>query len=269
MNEMTATASRQDDLVARSLTTESLVKLAKREIGAIHVANYFPVDLADEVSEKAIHHRDLGQYHKKFTSSVGRVHMPHIDTKWNPEQIDRYHGAAQASIEDVRAMFSPVMSPVDQLRLQLQELWPAGANLLRLRGRSCFVGAFRVFQPTTSEFYPHNDLISQETDAPEIAGFENQIVANMYLKVPEVGGDLQLWLRDPTEAETQIILDVEGVDPKTIEPPKLVIHPEAGDLIIFSSQMLHAVTSCKDSHRVGMAAFIGCPAVDQPMAFWS
>jgi len=48
-----------------------------------------------------------------------------------------------------------------------------------------------------------------------------------------------------------------------------VLHPDAGDLIIFSSRMLHAVTPSQDSYRIGMAAFIGCYGPDRPLSYWS
>jgi hypothetical protein len=255
--------------VATELTTETLIQLAERQIGAIHVRGYYPADIAAEVARKAIDHPALGNYHKQYTSSVGRVYMPHIDTKWDPELTAKYHDAALPAIQDVRSMFHPHLSPVDLVRLQLQELWPAGANLLRLRGRACFVGAFRVFQPKTSEFYPHNDAIDQETDAPEIAGVRNQLVANIYLQVPDEGGNLQLWLREPTPEETKIILEVEGLDPATVEPPVVEIHPAAGDLIIFSPRMLHAVTAGQGVHRVGAAAFIASKGPQEPLVYWS
>ncbi|MEU9197834.1 2OG-Fe(II)-dependent halogenase WelO5 family protein [Streptomyces hundungensis] len=255
--------------IATELTAETLLKLANREIGAIHVKGYYPDDIAQEVAQKAINHQALGNYHKQHTSSVGRVYMPHIDTKWDAELTNQYHDQALPAIQDVRSMFHPYLSPVDRIRLELQELWPAGANLMRLRGRACFVGAFRVFQPSTSEFYPHNDAIDQETDAPEIEGVLNQLVANIYLQVPEEGGDLHLWLREPTEDETRTILDVEGLEPDSVEEPVHVIHPEAGDLIIFSPRMLHAVTSGAGKHRVGAAAFIATKGPQEPLVFWS
>lgn len=257
------------DEIADELTTETLLKLAAREIGAIHVKGYYPADIAGEVAQQAIEHKALGHYHKQYTSSVGRVYMPHIDTKWDPELTARYHDAALPSIQDVRSMFHPYLSPTDRIRLELQELWPAGANLLRLRGRACFVGAFRVFQPETSEFYPHNDAIDQETDAPEIEGVLNQLVANIYLQVPDEGGNLRLWLREPTPEETETILDVEGLHPETVEEPVHEIHPEAGDLIIFSPRQLHAVTPGRGRHRVGAAAFIATKGPQEPLVFWS
>ncbi|MBO8195311.1 2OG-Fe(II) oxygenase [Streptomyces oryzae] len=254
---------------SHELSRESLLRLARREIGAIHVPGFCPQGVAEQAARKALQHDALGNYHKKHTSTVGRVHMPHIDTAWNAEKISRYHDAALPSIHDVRSMFAPHLSPIDHVRLLLQEYWPGGANLLRLRGRPCYIGALRVFQPTTSTFYPHNDHISQETDAPESHGVVEQLVANVYLRVPDEGGDLQLWRRDPTPAETRTILEVEGLDPDSVEPPVHVIHPQAGDLIIFSSQMLHAVTPARDGHRVGMAAFIACKGPDEPLLYWS
>lgn len=262
-------ATRTSAAVAHELSTESLVQLTQRDVGAIHVEGFYPREVASGVAQKVIDHQSLGHYHKKYTSSVGRVYMPHIDTRWDPQLIHKYHDAALSSIHDVRSMFYPHLCPIDHLRLLLEELWPSGANLLRLRGRACFVGACRVFQPTTSEFYPHNDRIDQETDAPEIAGLTEQLVANVYLQVPDEGGDLQLWLRDPTDQEKKTILEVEGLEPDSIEPPALTFHPRAGDLIIFSSAMLHAVTSAVGQHRVGMASFIGFKTIRKPLFYWS
>lgn len=255
--------------VAAELTTEAPLQLTNRDIGAIHVKGYYPADIAASAAQKAINHQALGHYHKQYTSSVGRIYTPHIDTKWDPELTKRYHDAAIPAIRDVRSMFHPHLAPVDRLRLELEELWPAGANLMRLRGRACFVGAIRVFQPDKSEFYPHNDAIDQETDAPEIEGILNQLVANIYLQMPEEGGALRLWLREPTPREAEIIVEVEGLEPETIEPPVLEIRPEAGDLIIFSPRMLHAVTPCRGKHRVGAAAFIASKGPGEPLVFWS
>lgn len=255
--------------VVNELSTETLLRLARREVGAIHVKNFYPKDVAEKAVERAINHPKLGYYNKKYTSSVGRVCMPHIDSEWDEELAKKYHTEAVENIHDLRSLFFPHISPTDYIRLLLQEYWPAGANIQRLYARPCFVGAIRVFKPTVSSFYPHHDRMDEESDAPEVKTLVEQLVANMYLQVPEVGGDLQLWLRDPTPDEKQQIRDVEGLLPETVEPPRLIIHPEAGDLIIFSSRMLHAVTPGKDQHRVGMAAFIGCHGENEPLTYWS
>ncbi|KOT89051.1 hypothetical protein ADK86_30325 [Streptomyces sp. NRRL F-5755] len=165
------------------MTRDSLLRLPRHEIAAIHVPGFCDRRIAGEVAGKAVRHKALGNYHKKCTSTVGRVFMPHVDTAWNPELTTRYHDAALPSINEVRALFAPCLSPVDHVRLLLQERWPSGADLLRLRGRPCFVGALRVLHPMTSVFQPHTDHIGQETDAPEIAGVTEQLVANVYLRM--------------------------------------------------------------------------------------
>lgn len=255
--------------VANELNTDSLIKLANREIGAIHVKGFYPKDIASQVAEKTINHPKLGHYTKKYTSSVGRICMPHIDSEWDEDLAKKYHSEALENIHDIRSLFFPHISPIDHIRLLLQEYWPGGANIQNTYGRKCFVGAIRVFKPTVSKFYPHHDRIDEESDSPEVQTIIEQLVANVYLQVPNVGGELQLWLRDPTESEKELIRDVEGLLPESVEPPKLSIHPNAGDLIIFSSRMLHAVIPSEETHRVGMAAFIGCHGLDKPLTYWS
>lgn len=256
-------------VVAQELSTETLLQLASRKIGAIHVKGFYPREIAEKAAELAIGHPKLGHYHKEYTSSVGRICTPHIDAEWDPQAAKKYHNEAIENVHDLRRMFAPYATPADMIRLLLQEYWPGGANIQRLHGRTCFVGAIRVFKPSSSKFYPHNDTIIEESNAPEIAGIVEQLVANMYMRTPSRGGDLQLWLRDPSEEETAKIRDVEGLLPENVEPPALVLHPDAGDLIIFSSRMLHAVTPSEDGYRIGMAAFIGCYGPDKPLSYWS
>jgi len=256
-------------VIACELNTQTLLQLATRKIGAIHVRGFYPKAIAERAAEKAIDHPKLGHYNKKYTSSVGRICMPHIDSEWNETAAQEYHSEAVNNIHDLRTMFAPHSTPADHIRLLLQEYWPGGANIQRVHGRACFVGAIRVFKPATSKFYPHHDRIDEESDAPELVGIVEQLVANMYLRTPTQGGDLQLWLRDPSEDEKELIRDVEGLLPESVEKPELVLHPDAGDLIIFSSRMLHAVTPSQDSYRIGMAAFIGCYGPDRPLSYWS
>jgi hypothetical protein len=259
----------QTNDVASELTTDSLLQLAAREIAAIHVRGYYSLDAAESFALRVIEHPDLENYDTERSGAVGRVHLPLFDTRRNPELARRYHDEAITSVRDVRSMFHPYLAPVDQLRLDLEELWPAGANLMRLHGRPCFVGAFRVFQPDSSEFAPHNDAIEQETDASEIVGIENQLVANIYLKVPPRGGCLQLWTREPSVDELEILVETSGLNRNAVGSPDVELVPGAGDLIMFSSRMLHAVTVAEDGHRVGAAAFIATKGHQNPLSYWS
>lgn len=256
-------------VIESELSLAALRRVITRESGAIHVPSFYSSPVAASVAENVIAHEGLGTYKKKYTSSVGRLFTPHIDSEWDEEAAAKYHLEATENITAIRRMFLPYAAPIDIVRLLLQELWPAGANLQRLYGRSCFVGTVRVFRPEVSQFHPHHDRIDEESGAPELEGLSEQLVANVYLTTPDEGGALELWLRDPDDEERARIRDVEGLLRSSVEPPALVIRPHAGDLTIFSTRMLHAVTPGRGGHRVGMAAFIGSYGEDRPLRYWS
>ncbi|MEM7302027.1 MAG: 2OG-Fe(II) oxygenase [Pseudomonadota bacterium] len=254
--------------IRNDLSTDSLVQLANRQIAAIHVKGFYPAEQCQAISEKAIAHDKLEFYAKEKVKTVARLHIPHADTDGHPEVKKAYHENAIASIHDTRSIFYPHISPVDHLKLLLQEFWPSGANLQHLDGRKCFSGALRVFWPKTAEFFPHYDRLDEESSASELEHMGEQLGANIYLQTPSSGGDLQMWLREATPDEKITIREVEGLEPEDVGPPKLVIHPEEGDLIIMSTRMLHAVTPSADSHRVSTGTFIGVHG-DRPLSYWS
>jgi hypothetical protein len=125
----------------------------------------------------------------------------------------------------------------------------------------------RSFEPRTSRFFAHDDFIAQASKAPEVADVHEQLVANMYLQVLEVGGELLLWMQGPTAEEPAVVWDVEGVQLTPSSPPMVALQPEAGDLTIFSSKSPHALDSVEGTPRVGTAAFIGVAGEDQPLRF--
>lgn len=59
-----------------------------------------------------VRHKALGNYHKKYTSTVGRVRLAHIETAWNPELSARYRDATLPSIHERRALFASCIGMV-------------------------------------------------------------------------------------------------------------------------------------------------------------
>ncbi len=256
-------------LVADELTRENLLALAHREIAAIHVRGFYPAELCEEISDRVIAHDRLEFYAKEKVKSVARLHTPHADTDGRPDVKEQYHRDAVQAIHETRAIFAPYLAPTDKLKLLLQETWPTGANLQHLDGRKCFSGAVRVFWPKKAVFYPHYDRVDEETSAPELSEMTEQLGCNIYLRTPKTGGELQMWLREATPVEKDIIREVEGLDIDKIEPPKLVLKPEEGDMIMMSTRLLHAVCPSEDSHRVSQGTFIGVHGDNNPLTYWS
>ena len=255
--------------IANELNGENLIRLTRNEIAAIHVEQFYPATMCEKYSEKAIENPNWGYYDKEYVNKVARLYTPYADVHGNPTLEQAYHDQAIGHIRDTRAIFYPHISPMDHVRLLLEEFWPGGVALQKFNGRKCFGGIMRVFAPGEASFHAHYDRIDEETDAAEVKGITQQLGMNIYLQMPKEGGDLQMWLRQPNDEERRHVRQFEGLPHGSIAPPVHTIHPGTGDLIMMSSWLLHAVTPGKDRARISIGSFIGCFGKDQPLTIWS
>lgn len=251
--------------ISNVLNKESIQQLVAEQIDVIQVKDFYPEELCQAFADKVISCSELGFYKKQ--STVGRLGMGYVDVEKSPEMARKYHEDAVDSIWLVRDLVYPNISPMDHLRLVLQEIWPTGANIGHIDNKTCFVGSCRVFAPDV-KLLPHNDRLARlmlEGD-PQLDG---QLAVNIYFQMPEAGGALELWLREPDDEQDKIIAANDGIDRDLLEPPKLVLTPDVGDLVIFNSRLIHNVTPGQGSHRVSISAFIGYRGEQQPLTYWS
>ena len=251
--------------ISGKLSQESLIQLLDMEIDAIHVTCFYPTELSKRFAEKIMSHPELGYYKKQYT--VERLGMGYIDVGKTPEFTKEYHEKALDSIRLIRDLVYPHISPLDHLRLILQEIWPAGANIEHLNSQKCFVGSCRVIGPGVA-LLPHNDrlarmLFDAETDV------SGQLAVNVYLQMPRKGGEVELWLVEPTPEQDKAIDADDGLNRRQLPPPKLLIRPDVGDLVIFNSHLIHSVAAGENGHRVTMSSFIGYRGKQKPLTYWS
>jgi len=175
-------------------------------------------------------------------------------------------------IRDMRRLVHPYVSPVDRLRLELDDIWTYGCNLAKLGDKKTFAGVVREYKETSSA-EPHCDVIAWDIleSHKDQTTVINQIAANVYLKTSESGGELVLWDEWPTQSKYNMAHNAEGIglDSKKILPPKLEITPKQGDLILFNSMRIHSVKEIKTSVRMTWACFIGYSRTDAPLVIWS
>lgn len=63
--------------------------------------------------------------------------------------------------------------------------------------------------------------------------------------------------------------DSYGIDPALLGEPTLEICPSPGDLIIFNSKRMHAVSPGSDDLRLSLSCFVGYRGPATPLSFWS
>jgi predicted 2-oxoglutarate/Fe(II)-dependent dioxygenase YbiX len=161
---------------------------------------------------------------------------------------------------------------MDELRLALQEHWPAGADFESLHpGKKMFVGMPRVFEKQGGAL-PHVDRLAW--DVPDIAAAQSlraQIAANVHLRTADKGGEVELWAFRPDQEEYEELRlhGTYGLERAKLPPPDAVVAPHLGDLILFNSNRIHAVRPCTGGPRVTVSCFIGYRGESLPLTYWS
>ena len=202
-------------------------------------------------------HKDLG---------VKRFGIPFNTTyKGDYDALTDYYDQVPGSIHQMREEFSPNLYPIDHLRLLLDELWPEGASVASHSGKKNFVGMYREVRGSdaVSLEAPHFDALPSH-----LGKLTQQFAANIYIDVPEEGGELLLW---PTEQiEMNSIKGYQG----TIEFQKLVatdpvrICPKVGMLALFCASKPHAIAGFQGDIRSSLQCFIGLEQ-DRHLALWN
>lgn len=265
-NKKTETSLTEYIVIRDDIQEEDVLALANGRIAAIVVKNFYDTS----ISEMSMEHIKKNM-HYYLTPPIGRFGMSFYETKGEQGIMDDYYQRAIGSIQEIRQIFSPYLSPVDLLRLRLQEKWKAGADIGNIDGRKMFVGVCRILEPNV-DILAHQDNLSK--DAPDSVNAKlilAQLAANVYLDMPKNGGELELWDRVyDDESYNQMIEDGSyGIDRSRLPPPSYIIKPESGDLIIFNAGRLHGVKSGIDHSRISISCFIGYYGENKPLTYWS
>ncbi len=209
-----------------------------------------------------------GNFNKAY--DIGKIGLAHYEID-SPQKFDLYHSEALENTWQLRNIFEPYFSPIDKVRLLLEEVWPAGAQLEMLYGKKCFVGICRVMEPSV-ELLAHNDRLDRDSpDSLQARSLVSQLSACVYIQVPDEGGGLRLWMKEPRNEEEYLKLcsGNYGIELHKLGQPIHVIEPKCGDLIIFNIRKYHGVAPAKGKARINVGAFIGYRSIHQPLTYWS
>jgi hypothetical protein len=243
--------------------------LLSGEVLALRIPEYFPTGVCHAIADRLKESALLGQYVN--APLIERVGEAFFETISSQESENHYWNHAAEWIKQLRAHCAPMLTPIDKLRLDLDELWPAGATIQTLDGKKMFVGLVRVFGPE-SYAEPHQDHLEwNSVHCEQATNLISQLSGNIYLRLPPRGGDLNIWESSLSKLDysQHKRLDSYGLDLDLNVSEALRIVPREGDLIIFNSRMIHSVTSCEDGERITWSTFIGWQGADHPLTLWS
>jgi hypothetical protein len=255
--------------VTDALTLADLLALTRGTVLAVRVPGFHDVAACAAAATCLLEHPARAGYQN--APQIGRIGMAYFEGQTN-EGRARYHAEAERTTALLREAYAPQADPIDALMDAVNTAWPAGARLEALEGLPMFAGLVRTLEAGT-QLRPHQDVL--EWDAPERCAaaceFVSQLAANIYLRTGPAGGVLELWDfgLERADYERQRLPGRPALDRQKLPPPALRIAPRTGDLIIFSSHRLHAVTPVIGNPRVTASCFIGVRGVAAPLTLWS
>jgi hypothetical protein len=234
---------------------------------AVHIPQFIPRIALENVREKLIDHPDRGGLSQ--ASEFKRIGFAFSEIS-DEASRDRYYAEARDNIQRMRDLFAPYACPSDVLRLLLEEAWGPGADLLQLDGRKAFIGICR-YQDKDVDLNPHTDALERNLPAESSHSLKAQLSVNIYINIPQTGGELELWGVEPTEDEYDRLRGERtwGIDRDKLGPPRTVFKPAPGDLLLLNPRQIHAVRPSGDQPRVTLGHFIGYHGDDRPLELWS
>jgi len=254
-------------LVADRLTQENLCGLIDHEFQVLRVPNFITGE-ACRLMSKGLKSTGYDDYLN--APSVGRIGMSYFETGLKSEIVDLYFSKAIDNINLLRTSCYPFPCPIDTLRCILDETWDAGCRLQMLYGKKMFVGLSRSMKPGVP-LLAHHDMFGRHApNTPEAKSLVSQFGINVYIDVPEAGGELAMWMDEISDHEfLQKRGTFYGIPLELLGDPDLRVKPRNGDLILFNARKLHAVLAGTGTDRLTISAFLGYRGLQHDLTVWS
>lgn len=255
-----------------TLNREDLKCLFEGKILAIRIKNYLSEEEATKISQKVVTAAGFDHYSIAKELGIFRTGMSFFETTGKPKERGRYFMQAQAASQNLRKICSPYMVPLDLFHQNLEEVWLHGANIERIDGMKMQAGTVRMFRgDMENTLPPHQDILIREAPKSRRAHrMRTQLAANIYLKTPEVGGELELWdvrLTDDEFANCRNHTH-DFIDRNKLPGNSFILKPEPGELILFQSPKVHTVHACKSDIRLAMSCFVGYYGEKEALTYW-
>lgn len=250
----------------REFSADHLLKLLKGEVFALRIRDAVTGAALTGLRERFVGREDHGPL--ATDPQFRRIGYAFSETS-GAEQQEAYFAQARDHLATVRGIAEPYPYPADTLRLLLDEVWPTGATVLASESRKFFAGVVR-YQRAGVDLEPHTDNVGRNLPDGVTLGILRQLSVNVYLDVPESGGELEIWDDYPSEEQYREISGarVWGIDRDRVGSPAVTIHPEVGEAIFIDPRRVHAVRPSGDRPRVTVGLFVGVRG-SEPLAVWS
>ena len=255
-------------VVARKLSPESLKRLVHGELHVVWHEKFHPPSLCEEALPNVTAACRDASY--TLTSDLDSVGTSVGEAAESERNAERYYATAADTTKLIREeVFHHRPSPLDRVRVLIDEYWPHGAVVGHFDGRTMLPGIVRRWA-SGGHANPHID--SREGGALRHLRLKRRIGVNIYLEVPpaEAGGDLDFWYRiEDEDAYARMKRPDYGLDRNLLGPPLLRVRPSQGDMVMFDAAIVHGVNRVDRGERATAACFVGYSSDCEPLVIFA
>ncbi|HEX8153545.1 MAG TPA: hypothetical protein VF698_10485 [Thermoanaerobaculia bacterium] len=231
--------------VADALTAELVLAAFRKETAAVVIPRYCDEETAGRLADALLQSDGRTNYLVRWSTRSGRedaLALTDVDRVGPVDSTD----SPQTTVDAIRRMRSataPALSPIDRLRLELDEVLPLGASLEREKdGEPYNAGVGRIME--RSDAIVHADVARQGC-----------LTANVYLRMPAKGGSTRIWRHEGTflGAGSSYIFDRDEIGD---DVPYSDVIPAVGDLILWNPCAPHVVLPFTGGPRVTLQTWL-------------
>lgn len=253
--------------------------IVKQNFGALVIRNFLEEELVEKLRnyistqrhEVYLHDVEDGDDVKTGHYGVNRIGMPfNLTFNDSGEEIfEEYHQQALAHFQELEQVCAPHSTPMQQVIDKIGDEWEQGIEVGMRNGKTMSSSIFRITLPNNKDVEtPHCDsLPADKTFIESSNGFEAQFGLNIYIDVPNSGGELLVWDMPALTLEEASQNNNKLPNAENFPEPKSV-SPNSGDLIIVNTRKPHAISSFDGKERTAISCFIGFSA-GLPLQIWS
>jgi hypothetical protein len=184
---------------------------------------------------------------------------------------EAYFAAVPQADEDRRRLLGDGSDPIDEVIRLLRGAWPAGARVATEGDQPYFAGVIRNLRTVPH----HTDFGRRDLAGWAVARTRWQLSWNLYLTLPDSGGELEIWQRQWREEDEQAYrydrATKKGWHPDVVAGwPSVRVAPRVGRLVVFNPLYYHKVLDVTGAKpRLAMSSFVGVADEDSPLVLWS
>lgn len=235
---------------------DQIADLAAGRSVAVRVPDFMPRARTDEVL-RALTSAEFESYGtKRVYPPVMRFGVGVSDHRQDGAVADSYWDALAGS----RRAWSDLglsFDPFAECRSRLARHWPKKAAVGRRGGRELGEGVAR--EPNQG-FQVHFDDVAREfSDGLLDANLIAQFAFNLYLSVPNEGGETVIWRHRWKPADESFRLPHSyGYSPEVVGDAEFMeLKPQVGEALLIDPRNFHAVRPSRDARRIALGFAVG------------